>query len=130
MFGEALSAPGGMDRIRVRMGVCPQFDILWKELTGREHLRIYGAVNVDLLPGLLMLLLSGAEMPAYLAASVHVEVVRWNFTLWWGRVQHANSGHRAVTQHVSSLLPCSLRSSQESFIHRLCLATRNKGQCH
>lgn len=46
MFGEALSAPGGMDRIRARMGVCPQFDILWNELTGREHLRIYGAVKV------------------------------------------------------------------------------------
>jgi hypothetical protein len=50
VFGEALSAPGGMDRIRSRMGVCPQFDILWKELTGREHLRIYGAIKVDLLP--------------------------------------------------------------------------------
>jgi ABC-type multidrug transport system ATPase subunit len=46
VFGEALSAPGGMDRIRSRMGVCPQFDILWKELTGREHLRIYGAIKV------------------------------------------------------------------------------------
>jgi ABC-type multidrug transport system ATPase subunit len=45
VFGEALSAPGGMDRIRSRMGVCPQFDILWKELTGREHLRIYGAIK-------------------------------------------------------------------------------------
>ena len=48
VFGEALSAPGGMDRIRSRMGVCPQFDILWKELTGREHLRIYGAIKVGL----------------------------------------------------------------------------------
>ena len=46
MFGEALSAPGGLERIRSRMGVCPQFDILWKELTGREHLRIYGAIKV------------------------------------------------------------------------------------
>ena len=43
-----MSAPGGMDRIRARMGVCPQFDILWKELTGREHLRIYGAIKVGL----------------------------------------------------------------------------------
>ena len=50
VFGEALSAPGGMDRIRSRMGVCPQFDILWKELTGREHLRIYGAIKVGLPP--------------------------------------------------------------------------------
>lgn len=50
VFGEALSAPGGMDRIQSRMGVCPQFDILWKELTGREHLRIYGAIKVGLPP--------------------------------------------------------------------------------
>ena len=46
MFGEALSAPGGMDRIRARMGVCPQFDILWHELTGTEHVRLYGAIKV------------------------------------------------------------------------------------
>lgn len=44
--GHALSSPGGMDRIRASMGVCPQFDILWSELTGREHLRLYGHVKV------------------------------------------------------------------------------------
>ncbi|KDD71209.1 hypothetical protein H632_c5552p0, partial [Helicosporidium sp. ATCC 50920] len=27
------------------MGVCPQFDVLWSELTGREHLLIYGVVK-------------------------------------------------------------------------------------
>ena len=51
MFGEALSAPGGMDRIRSRMGVCPQFDILWQELTGYEHVRLYGAIKVGPLGG-------------------------------------------------------------------------------
>jgi len=45
VFGEALSAAGGMDRIRSRMGVCPQFDILWHELTGYEHVRLYGAIK-------------------------------------------------------------------------------------
>lgn len=45
VFGEALSAVGGMDRIRSRMGVCPQFDILWHELTGREHLHIFAAIK-------------------------------------------------------------------------------------
>ena len=50
MYGEALSAPGGIDRIRARMGVCPQFDILWQELTGREHVLLYGAIKVR--PGL------------------------------------------------------------------------------
>lgn len=27
------------------MGVCPQFDILWNELTGAEHLSIYANVK-------------------------------------------------------------------------------------
>jgi ABC-type multidrug transport system ATPase subunit len=35
-----------MDRIHALMGVCPQFDILWNELTGREHLHLYGHVKV------------------------------------------------------------------------------------
>ena len=48
MYGEALSAPGGIDRIRAKMGVCPQFDILWAELTGREHMLLYGAIKVTL----------------------------------------------------------------------------------
>lgn len=30
------------------MGVCPQFDILWSELTGREHLYIYGILKARL----------------------------------------------------------------------------------
>jgi hypothetical protein len=27
------------------MGVCPQFDVLWDELSGREHLTIYGHIK-------------------------------------------------------------------------------------
>jgi ABC-type multidrug transport system ATPase subunit len=45
IYDESLTAPGGMDRIRSYMGVCPQFDVLWDELTGREHLEIYGQVK-------------------------------------------------------------------------------------
>ena len=32
---------------RSLMGVCPQFDVLWGELTGVEHLRLYGQVKVS-----------------------------------------------------------------------------------
>ena len=46
VYGEALSSTGGMDRIRSVMGVCPQFDVLWNELTGLEHLTIYGNMKV------------------------------------------------------------------------------------
>ena len=28
------------------MGVCPQFDILWSELTGLEHMLLYGSIKV------------------------------------------------------------------------------------
>ncbi|KAL3145132.1 hypothetical protein ABBQ38_001736 [Trebouxia sp. C0009 RCD-2024] len=46
VYGEALSSTGGMDRIRSMMGVCPQFDVLWNELTSLEHLTIYGNIKV------------------------------------------------------------------------------------
>jgi len=46
VHGVPLSASGSVDRIRERMGVCPQADILWAELTGREHLHLYGAIKV------------------------------------------------------------------------------------
>ena len=49
VYGEALSSTGGMDRIRSMMGVCPQFDVLWNELTGLEHLTIYGNIKVALI---------------------------------------------------------------------------------
>lgn len=52
VYGEVLSSSGGMDRIRSMMGVCPQFDVLWSELTGLEHLTIYG--NIKGLPGKLV----------------------------------------------------------------------------
>jgi ABC-type multidrug transport system ATPase subunit len=51
VYGEALSAPGGIDRIRAKTGVCPQFDILWAELTGREHMLLYGSIKVRLPSG-------------------------------------------------------------------------------
>lgn len=31
-----------MHHLRKRMGVCPQFDILWNDLTAYEHLRMFG----------------------------------------------------------------------------------------
>ncbi|KXZ51812.1 hypothetical protein GPECTOR_11g253 [Gonium pectorale] len=45
MYEEPISNSGGLDRIRAQMGVCPQFDILWNELSGDEHLSIYGHVK-------------------------------------------------------------------------------------
>jgi ABC-type multidrug transport system ATPase subunit len=40
--GKSIRSPGGLAEIRANMGVCPQFDVLWNELTGLEHMRIFG----------------------------------------------------------------------------------------
>ena len=45
VYGESLTGPGGLDRIRSMIGVCPQFDVLWDRLSGREHLELYGQVK-------------------------------------------------------------------------------------
>eukprot|EP00210_Caulerpa_lentillifera_P000918 g888.t1 len=45
IYGESITETGGMDAIRAMMGVCPQFDVLWKDLTGDEHLIIFGFVK-------------------------------------------------------------------------------------
>eukprot|EP00276_Gloeochaete_wittrockiana_P009781 CAMPEP_0184651222 /NCGR_PEP_ID=MMETSP0308-20130426/8796_1 /TAXON_ID=38269 /ORGANISM="Gloeochaete witrockiana, Strain SAG 46.84" /LENGTH=912 /DNA_ID=CAMNT_0027085281 /DNA_START=218 /DNA_END=2956 /DNA_ORIENTATION=- len=34
-----------IDEIHMLMGVCPQHDLLWDKLTGREHLRFYGKLK-------------------------------------------------------------------------------------
>ena len=34
-----------MDSIRKFMGVCPQFDILWDELTAKEHLHMFAKLK-------------------------------------------------------------------------------------
>jgi ABC-type multidrug transport system ATPase subunit len=34
-----------MDAIYTNMGVCPQHDLLWETLTGREHLLFYGRLK-------------------------------------------------------------------------------------
>jgi ABC-type multidrug transport system ATPase subunit len=34
-----------MEEIRKRIGVCPQFDILWDDLTAYEHLKMFGQIK-------------------------------------------------------------------------------------
>ncbi|WIA19835.1 hypothetical protein OEZ85_005742 [Tetradesmus obliquus] len=43
--GESVTTEGSLDRIRPQVGVCPQFDVLWGELTGLEHLVVAGHVK-------------------------------------------------------------------------------------
>ena len=39
---EGLDIRSDMADIYAMMGVCPQHDLLWETLTGREHLLFYG----------------------------------------------------------------------------------------
>ena len=45
MHGSSIRSPGGLAKIRSLIGVCPQFDVLWGDLTGREHLLLFGAIK-------------------------------------------------------------------------------------
>ncbi|WIA44552.1 hypothetical protein OEZ86_007282 [Tetradesmus obliquus] len=45
IYGNSIATEGGLDAVRPLMGVCPQFDVLWQQLSGREHLVIYGLVK-------------------------------------------------------------------------------------
>ena len=42
---NGLSVSTQMARIRQDLGVCPQFDILWPEMTVLEHLLLHGAIK-------------------------------------------------------------------------------------
>eukprot|EP00698_Gefionella_okellyi_P014083 TRINITY_DN3887_c0_g1_i1.p1 TRINITY_DN3887_c0_g1~~TRINITY_DN3887_c0_g1_i1.p1 ORF type:complete len:832 (-),score=163.75 TRINITY_DN3887_c0_g1_i1:339-2834(-) len=43
VYGHRVSTD--MDQIRSIMGVCPQYDILWEELTSIEHLRVFAGIR-------------------------------------------------------------------------------------
>ncbi|KAK4532612.1 hypothetical protein CCYA_CCYA13G3469 [Cyanidiococcus yangmingshanensis] len=40
-----LNVPGDLNDIQLQMGVCPQFDMLWGDLTGEEHLYFYARLK-------------------------------------------------------------------------------------
>ncbi|KAF8769722.1 hypothetical protein HU200_006331 [Digitaria exilis] len=42
---DGLDIRTDMSNIYTRIGVCPQFDLLWETLTGREHLMFYGRLK-------------------------------------------------------------------------------------
>merc|ERR1719258_991225 len=43
VFGHSCNT--SMRTINQMMGVCPQHDILWEQLTGREHLELFAALR-------------------------------------------------------------------------------------
>jgi ABC-type multidrug transport system ATPase subunit len=45
MLGHTVANPNGMAKVRSLMGVCPQFDILWDNLSAKQHLELFGAIK-------------------------------------------------------------------------------------
>ncbi|XP_070027324.1 ABC transporter A family member 7-like isoform X3 [Nicotiana sylvestris] len=44
-YAQGMDIRTDMDMIYTNMGVCPQHDLLWEKLTGREHLLFYGRLK-------------------------------------------------------------------------------------
>ncbi|OIT04890.1 PREDICTED: ABC transporter A family member 7-like [Nicotiana attenuata] len=44
-YAQCMDIRTDMDMIYTNMGVCPQHDLLWEKLTGREHLLFYGRLK-------------------------------------------------------------------------------------
>ena len=45
VYGHTIADPSGMAKVRSLMGVCPQFDILWDNLSAKQHLELFGAIK-------------------------------------------------------------------------------------
>ncbi|KAK7836996.1 abc transporter a family member 2 [Quercus suber] len=45
IYGHSIRSSVGMSNIRRTIGVCPQFDILWDALSGREHLYLFATIK-------------------------------------------------------------------------------------
>merc|ERR1712146_187970 len=44
-FVRGMPVSTEMDSINAQMGVCPQHDVLWHELTGYEHLHLFATMR-------------------------------------------------------------------------------------
>lgn len=45
VYGHTVASPNGMAHVKRLMGVCPQFDILWDNLSAKQHLELFGAIR-------------------------------------------------------------------------------------
>ncbi|XP_031505426.1 ABC transporter A family member 2-like [Nymphaea colorata] len=45
IYGYSVRSSVGMSYIRKMIGVCPQFDILWDSLSGKEHLHLFASIK-------------------------------------------------------------------------------------
>jgi energy-coupling factor transporter ATP-binding protein EcfA2 len=76
---EGLDIRSDMPQIYKLMGVCPQHDLLWEQLSGREHLRFYGRLKG--LEGEATLTVQHRDYSAacvLVASSCNCSVARWD----------------------------------------------------
>jgi len=45
VYGESIRSTAGIAKIRKKLGVCPQFNVLWESLSAREHLHVFGSLK-------------------------------------------------------------------------------------
>ncbi len=45
VYIQGLSVRTQLGAVRRQIGVCPQHDLLWEQLTAREHLRLFGRLR-------------------------------------------------------------------------------------
>ncbi|KAF5839339.1 hypothetical protein DUNSADRAFT_1022 [Dunaliella salina] len=45
VWGHSVRGPSGLSAARALTGVCPQFDVLWPQLTGIEHLNLFSHIK-------------------------------------------------------------------------------------
>ncbi|KAK0587262.1 hypothetical protein LWI29_020149 [Acer saccharum] len=45
VYGDSIRSSTGLSNIRRTIGVCPQFDILWDELSAQEHLQLFASIK-------------------------------------------------------------------------------------
>lgn len=48
VFGYDVRSPSDIIKIRRMIGVCPQYDILFEQLTPREHLKFFATLRVSM----------------------------------------------------------------------------------
>ncbi|KAI3884200.1 hypothetical protein MKX03_025665 [Papaver bracteatum] len=71
IYGNSVRSSIGMTNIRRIIGVCPQFDILWPEISCEEHLRLFGSIK-GLPPSLLDTIVKEALANVKLAGAAGV----------------------------------------------------------
>jgi hypothetical protein len=107
MSGESIRSPGGLAHIRSTIGVCPQFDVLWDDLTGEEHMLIFG--NMKGFGGAAIVQQQASEKLAEVCAALPVPLLGHLAEFMWRACPEmtANEKRTDVRAHQSTAVSLS-----------------------